>query len=217
MKARPPTLTLVVDTDIAKAASTKEEPRASASRAVLDTMLAVCHRLALSHEQESEWITHASGYTLTWMKAMQGKGKWVTVTGPLPVEIQAAIDSIGSDTEREEVVKDEHLLAMALNADGCIVSMDDKACQRMGVYLAAFDEVQRVGWFNPEASEHRVIDWLESRAPVPEEAHLRRRARSLIDMAAAAQAAAQAEAEEERHRDRARRAREARRQNRPNR
>src|SRR5262249_15341042 len=70
---------IVVDADIVHAAGTAQatHPRSSLCRSVLNEIRASGHSIVLSGALWTEWRNHMSGYSRTWLVAMQSSSRVV--------------------------------------------------------------------------------------------------------------------------------------------
>lgn len=167
MRRRVPSLRFVVDTDIARAAGSSDHPVSSACRVTLNTIRSVCHRLVLSPTQRGEWEKHKSGFTSVWLTSMLSKRKCEILPRDPDALITDAVDRYegGGPADRKALVKDEHLVEMALATDSRILSMDERAFRRFGEIVGDAPQVGRVHWGNPTHAPDDVVAWLEQGAP----------------------------------------------------
>ncbi len=69
-------LRLVIDASVVKAAGEKSpDPTSVGSRAILETILEVCHQVVLWHEIGEEWNRNSSKFSARWKARMIGKKK----------------------------------------------------------------------------------------------------------------------------------------------
>lgn len=167
MSRRVPSRRFVVDTDIARAASTSDEPVASACRGVLETLRDVCHTLVLAPNQRVEWQRHQSRWTRLWLNAMLRMGKCRVFSEDPDAGLTAAIDAYEgvSARDRAELVKDEHLLELALVTDLRLLSKDEHAYRRFKRLVAIDARIGQVHWGNPTRADEDVLAWLQHGAP----------------------------------------------------
>jgi hypothetical protein len=161
---------IVVDTDVASSASTTSFPRSVACRAVLETILTVCHRVVLTPQQHEEWKKHRSRFTQSWLRSMAARGKYCVLPQEPNTGLADRIDALRDDgtNDRVEMLKDVHLLEAALETDWLVVSMDDKMYNRLNQHAPVIGLTQELAWMNPEAPDSACCKWLEKGALLKE-------------------------------------------------
>ncbi len=60
---------LVIDSDVARSAGTKEDPISQSCREVLQAVLSICHKVVLTEDIFAEWKRHRSNFTFVWLKS----------------------------------------------------------------------------------------------------------------------------------------------------
>jgi hypothetical protein len=162
---KPPSKVLVIDASVARAAGTSENPISSATRRFLDSVLEVCHRMALTTPIREEWRRHQSKFAKRWRLAMYARKKIVVLQEVEDHALEARILDTGhTDEQRQAMLKDIPLIMAALQADYIVVSRDENART-----LFQMEELNAITWVNPVFEPDRVREWLEQGAPAIEE------------------------------------------------
>ena len=162
---KPPSKVLVIDASVARAAGTSENPTSGATRRFLDSVLEVCHRMALTTPIREEWRRHQSKFTKRWRLAMYARKKIVVLQESADPSLTARILDTGhNDEDRRAMLKDIPLIVAALQADRIVVSRDDNAR-----VLFQVRELNAITWVNPVDEPERVREWLEQGAAEIEE------------------------------------------------
>ncbi len=125
-------------------------------------MLSICHRVAFTEAVLVEWKTHESRYALRWRAAMQSRGKVVRLDRQ--VEALHLDRSQLNDAQLAAVEKDLLLVETALAADGCVISLDDKARAAFRVCREENTRIRTVVWVNPCNPEEDCVTWLRAGA-----------------------------------------------------
>lgn len=184
---------LVIDADVASASGAEEAehptpvdgqediyPTSKHCRDFLKAVRSSGHRLVLSPEAEVEWLRHASRFSLGWLTTMerfgkvvrlpQGEGEWRAEAAECVAT--GAAESV-ADRERQELLKDCHLIDAAWANDYIVCSHDKKAKRRFVIVCRTLgevgDQVGEVAWINPDnIVEEQPIEWAEAGAPLEE-------------------------------------------------
>lgn len=155
----------VVDASVARAAGTANVDSTSSScRRFLETMLTVCHRIAMTADIRDEWNRHQGNYARKWRKQMVSRKKLVALKNPettLAVEI-ADLDIAAG--QQRAMLKDSHLVDAALIADRRIVALDERARGLFCRASAVIRRIEGVHWVNPADDVTDKIRWLEAGA-----------------------------------------------------
>ena len=80
-----------------------------------------------------------------------------------------------SESVREEMEKDAHLLEAALQHDRIVLSRDDAMREILRGIAAEIREVAQIFWSNPAVQEEGVLAWLEGGAKAEAARRLGRR------------------------------------------
>jgi hypothetical protein len=156
---------LVIDASIAQAAGESRHPVSSASRAFLEAVLRICHKLVLTAELSEEWKSHASLFTRRWQRSMDARKKVIRVGSVKDNELRGEIElAAPSDAKRYEMLKDTHLIEAALRVAAPIISADDFARNLFKAATLKVGRLRQVVWANPAKPDEYVLTWLEEGA-----------------------------------------------------
>ncbi len=163
---------LVIDTDIASAASDKDT-RDARSKDCRNFLLAVRdtrHKLVSTEAIRAEWHMHQSRFTRIWLASMVARSQVCWIDAPADDRLRRKVEQRAtSEKKREAMLKDVHLIEAAYQADKVVSSMDEtvrhcfhQATQKIGV-------LKQIAWVNPCKSEETIIDWLRNGAELEKE------------------------------------------------
>jgi len=167
----------VVDADVLRASGKGERPPAPECLQTLNTILRVCHRVAISPAIQKQWKEHASQAARRWWRQMLVRKKVVPVADAeverciapdgAAAGLQRSIDRhFGEGDERTEVLGDVLLVTAALAAQAAILSNDRKARRRFRTVARTCRALRTVEWSIPPEAADDVVPWLERGAPV---------------------------------------------------
>jgi hypothetical protein len=74
--------------------------------------------------------------------------------------------------DREEMLKDVHLLEAALTTDKLIISLNEVDRKRFQAIAQKIGEIRALIWVNPVLVEEQCIVWLENRCPAEKQRQL---------------------------------------------
>lgn len=156
--------TLVIDSDIARAAGTTQHPVSSACREVLENVLEICHKIALSPILKEEWSKHQSKYTRTWLRTMIAKRKFEFKQISEDQQLREQITQHAVTPEINEIMqKDVHLIETAQAADKIVLSMDNTVHQHFKTISNHIHPLKEISWANPHPDrQEAVISWLQN-------------------------------------------------------
>ncbi len=156
---------LVIDSDVARSAGTKEDPISKSCREVLQAVLDICHKVVLTEDIFAEWKRHRSNFTLIWLRSMMARKKQIILKEVTNADLRARIDALSLDEQTLDIIKkDLHLVEAALETDHIIISRDETA---RALFQEASEEIgglKRIVWINPTHEEEHVKDWLSKGA-----------------------------------------------------
>jgi hypothetical protein len=173
---------LVIDASVARSAGEKDPNRPESvsvggedakrpelvsvyCRNFLQTVLDICHRVAMTRDIRDEWDKHQSKFAIRWLKTMVAKKKLVCIEVPIDDQLWKKIeDSVDLDKDRYEMVKDLRLLEAAIATDKTIISLDNKVRKLFKRAASEAVELESIVWVNPGIPEEKVISWLENGA-----------------------------------------------------
>lgn len=152
---------LVVDANLIQAASNSGNPFAFACLRILNRILNICHAAALNDVLRDEWDRHASVASRTWIGIMEKRGKLIERT-PRRHSLRDGLHShFDSEQHREEVLKDLHLIELALDADRVVLSLERRCKDLLEQHTGLLSELL---WHNPVQDVEATIRWLEAGA-----------------------------------------------------
>jgi hypothetical protein len=136
-------------------------------RHFLDGMLRICHRAVFTQETRRDWRNHAMPIATKWLRSMHAKKK-IDKIAPgelLPhTGLRNKISGCAaSRKDRDAMMKDVHLIELALAMDSIIVSRDDTARGLFSGASKTVGEIRKVIWINP-VEEVDPCSWLEKGA-----------------------------------------------------
>lgn len=122
---------------------------------------------AISPMLKEEWDRHKSRYATRWLSAMAARGAFRYVHEPWAdvADYRDAVDA-QSDTARRELIRDEHVVALAMQTSQRVLSQD----RRQARYLRALlshpstpEALSGLHWVAPDLP--RAIDWIGEGMP----------------------------------------------------
>ena len=161
---------LVIDADVASSAGTSERPDSRACRQFLKTVLDVGHHVVRTPKINREWCDHSSKYSMTWLRLMYQKKRYVHYddAGPNKSLRKRILKTVPCD-QRQAAAKDVHLIEAARYPDHLIASGDKKARRIFRSASESVHELKQIVWVNPKLPKDDPICWLRNGAP--SEAH----------------------------------------------
>ena len=166
---KPPAIArrLVVDTNVAYAASTSQHPVADACRQALDAMQAARHCVVLSETQQMEWRKHKSPYARLWLTQMlKRKLYWVLKPEPDTGLLARLVELKCTAEVRAAMQKDLHLLENALATDHAVLSLETRVLALFCLHAVGLAVPRPVAWVSPAADAPACVAWLQAGAPV---------------------------------------------------
>jgi hypothetical protein len=154
---------IVIDACVGASAGQSEDPTARCCREFLEEVLSICHRMVLTPDLVREWDEHASGFALRWRALMESRDKVVRI-GDLPdlrSEIDSAARSLG---DRKAMLKDAHLVAAAMAADGVIASRDAEARKLFVAVASDIKGLGKIAWQHLDQANGDAVNWLRAGA-----------------------------------------------------
>jgi hypothetical protein len=165
---------LVIDASVAGGCGGPHatHPRAEACRGFLLDVLTICHRHVFTPEIRQEWDDHQTPSARQWRRAMAARQR--KVAHPEVIADQAMCEKMlqtaDTDTERDAMGKDIHLICAALATDGVVVSLDDTARDLFARAAGTAGEISDIVWVNPEETPAADLgEWLQAGAEPREE------------------------------------------------
>jgi len=178
---------LVIDANVLLAAGDERlpDPRPVLCKDFLEAVRKICHRIVATPRIIAEWKKpprkgqkgrRLRSFSLRWLAQMNGKKKIVYKQDLEDRDLRSKIQKEDlTESEREEILADIHLVEAALAADSRIISCDEKARALFGRIAARIGQIRGVAWVNPEHRDETPLNWLENGAPTDTERLLGRR------------------------------------------
>ena len=154
---------LVIDASVASAAGLTMKPASRRCRELLQAVLRICHRLAMSPSLRQEWNRHQSLFAARWLANMRSRGKVEDIAALQNEQLRAEAPGTAS------AQKDLHPIEAALATDKIVISLDERARAELAVEAAA-----EVMWVSPVDEGGHVIYWLKNGAGTVAEWKLRK-------------------------------------------
>lgn len=160
------TFCIVVDCSIAQAAGSveSEHPCGIRCRDFLMKLRGRNHRLAWSNKIAEEWNKHRSKFATEWLFAMHRLDNVRDVQSSLQLT-EAIVDSELDQGIKDALIKDSHLVEVALETDKRIGSLDDKARSYFSILSQSVQAIGDILWTNPVNEHEEATKWLEVGAP----------------------------------------------------
>jgi hypothetical protein len=174
MAKRAKRVRLVIDASILRAAGDRSVP-ARSCRDFLEAVLEICHQVVACGELSGEWRRHRSRYSAVWQRRMISRKKFKVDSVRAPLK-EAVEDLDLPDGQRLDLLKDLHLVEMALQTDGRVASLDESARGLFARASTSLRDLRSLTWVNPMRSEDGAIEWLEKMCPREPERSLGRHA-----------------------------------------
>lgn len=165
---------IVIDADVASAASETDYPRSVCCREFLETVAQHQVRVAFSSDLEKEWRRHTSRWTQRWLANMVSRRRLVELEPVDATDIDEAVHAASEDetippTCAARAEKDLHLVALALAADQSVASMDEWVRKCFAKLIAIDKDAARrlkpIVWVNPERPEDNAVWWAKAGCP----------------------------------------------------
>src|SRR5437588_543493 len=143
---------LVIDTDIVRSAGGEyaRDSRSIACRDFLKIVLSTDHVVVITEAVLEEWKRHRSNFTKTWLRSMFAHRKIDQIVVPANHQLRLKIEqAASSETKREAMLKDIHLIEAALQADKIVISMDGTARGYFQEVTQNIVVLRKIVWINP--------------------------------------------------------------------
>ncbi len=170
---------IVVDACVARSAGPNRNPIAQNCYKVLLAIIQYDHRLAMSHQVESEWMEYkkrasgkifpnASYFALEWYQEMKSKGRvdyyLVDLDSDLRKDVeQDLINNHITKSVAKEIMEDLHLIETALKSDNRVLSSDDEMYDNLLNLQDTSQDLNVVMWVSP--NRNNAYKWLRDNAP----------------------------------------------------
>jgi len=158
---------LVIDAAVACAAGTVSmHPTSRNCRDFRQTVLVLCHRMALTATIREEWNRHQSGFARTWRQAMMARKKIEPVEVSSEVSLEQRIKRKVSEAAVAAIIEKEHcLIEAAIGTEKRVASLDDQVRRHIRAHRDEFPEICGICWVNPSDPAQEAVAWLKEGAP----------------------------------------------------
>jgi len=158
---------MVVDASVARDCGQRTTPPVPHCLRILETILKVCHRAALSDELKLEWDRHGkkSRNFMRWWKSMTNRRKIVRQDLRRLEELKGRLIRVANKQLHGLLEKDAHLVAAALEGNAVLLSRDEKLRSHLEKLAHRIQGLGDVLWVNPSRDLDTALEWLESGAP----------------------------------------------------
>ncbi len=162
--------TMVIDASIANAASEKLQQISKNCSNFLIVFRKNKYKMALSKKISKEWRDHQTEFSLKWQTTMRQKGLVLPIDNDEDFALQDAIVEYAESIDiRKIMIKDLHLIVVAMKTDKTIFALDDKArfhFMKISNFIQSF---KNIIWVNPNKQDEDVIKWLNNGAKIENE------------------------------------------------
>jgi len=132
----------------------------------LETLRDLEHRVAVSRALLKEWHDHQTRFAAAWLRSMFARRR-VDV-----VEIQentSLRDALQQAAPRPRIaailMKDAHLIELALLVDRRVIALDEEARAHFGRAAKMVPVLRTSCWVNPAGTDEQPLAWLKAGAP----------------------------------------------------
>lgn len=155
---------IVVDADIMRAASVSEKPTASQARKILETIHQSGHSIVMAKPLIDEYKKHQSQFSTRW-KSQMISDKQVIFEKNYQEDSdlrKLLIQQLPAENHAVEtaLLKDAHLLEIALTHGKRIISKDKKAKKNFQFSCAVKGEHRTLLWADATERPEEVINWI---------------------------------------------------------
>jgi len=156
---------LVIDASVAGAASDREGTSSRECTDFLRALQALKHRVALSTPLLEEWHRHETRYAATWLRSMFARKRVDSFKVEEDPGLRESLRQAAPHPRIAAIVlKDAHLIEIALVTDRRIISLDEEARKHFGQAVESVGVLSTICWVNPARSVEQPIEWLRAGA-----------------------------------------------------
>lgn len=155
---------ILIDANVARSCTDPARHPTSEGCLLLTQMLArrQCNLdVALTPSLEDEWDRHGTRTFKSWWAAMESRRKIHREGDARVADYRDVIASLPDEGVRNLLLKDAHLVEIALLRRYPVASQDDNQARHLVAISALYALIGSVEWFNPVSSEG-WIEWLQS-------------------------------------------------------
>lgn len=155
---------IIVDANIAKSCTDPARHATSEGCLLLTQMLADRRselQVVLTPTLEEEWERHATRTFMSWWASMESRRRIRHEHDVRVADYRSAIATVGDAGVQELLLKDAHLVELALLQHYPVASQDDKQARHVTALAEDYPLLGNVEWFNPVTADGWIA-WLES-------------------------------------------------------
>lgn len=169
-------LSIVIDANVARSAGPEGATHPTSKRC-RDFLLAVekleFHIVSTLALRE-EWNKHQSAFFKLWRAQMMGKKRIDVLSVEINENLREKLNKVAkSERERDDMIKDYHLLEAALESDRRVVSCETLVRRHFAHACKSVGEINAILWINPTDETEGIFMWLENGAPDEEKRRLK--------------------------------------------
>ena len=150
-------LFIIVDTSVARACGRGHIYANSPAPQCVNALAAISNgnmMTAMSRDLKEEWHRHAGPYARRWLGNMIARKRFAVVNDSWGGESLVVSEVQGfSDKKRLAVLKDLHLVSLAMLTDKRILSLDDSQKELLAVVASKVKVLRSIHWANPKNVE----------------------------------------------------------------
>ncbi len=151
---------VVIDASIARSCGETEDPVSRLSRKLLEEIYNRKSKLILHKDLKREYENHASNFFIKWQSSMIAKKQFSVCQECELEELRDVIQAIDSPKTKRELIKDVHLVEIAIENDKIIFSRDDNAKNYFFGISNEYTPIKTLMWNNPVTDINECIDSL---------------------------------------------------------
>jgi len=152
---------LVIDASIAGAAGNRDADPSRPCTAALNAVLDTLHRLAMSGPLLEEWKRHQTRFARGWLRSMYAHRLVEELDIREDETLRGRIEDAAPDADIAAILlKDAHLIELALASDERILSLDESARRHYHQAAQKIRELRRLCWVNPAVPNEQAVEWL---------------------------------------------------------
>ena len=152
---------LVIDASIAGAAGNRDADPSRPCTAALNAVLHTLHRLAMSGPLLEEWKRHQTRFARGWLLSMYARRLVDELDIGDDEPLRGRIEHAAPNANIAAILlKDAHLIELALASDERILSLDETARRHYHQAAQEIRELRRLCWVNPAVPDEQAVEWL---------------------------------------------------------
>lgn len=157
---------MVIDADVLRSAGddAATDPTSIQCRNLLTAILKICHRAAVDPRLIAEWDKHQSRFSSKWRVRMVEQDKVIMIEAHEQTALRTQCLNTHGQSEKKQnaILKDFHLVEIAVAADRIILSRDATMRDLLSAACERDDKMAEIMWVVPVDED--VIPWLEGGA-----------------------------------------------------